>query len=133
MYGVDPKSIQSIEAVYILRRWLAKYVAEVQISIPIENQTRDAVFPIIKDAYVQSRTDLPTYLKPALLANVIKDAVGYRPIEQLLQDSWVTETMLYTFSGQASAKAFSLECSMIFMRGYILKISVPVRRYPLMR
>lgn len=68
------------------------------ISIPIENQTRDAVHPILKDAYVQSRADLPTDLKAALLDDVIKDAVGYGPIEQLLQDPQVAETMLDTFS-----------------------------------
>jgi len=77
-----------------LQRWLVNYVTQTMLSTPMENQTNGQVNSLLEEAYDRSKATLPDDLKAKLFEDVLNEINGYGPIDELLQDSTVTEIMV---------------------------------------
>ena len=87
----NPTSAATIQR---LRQWLAEQVIQGLQIKPPEESPEVAARHLLTAAYQRSHLDLPAPVVKELFEDILGDALGYGPIQPLLDDSEVTEIMV---------------------------------------
>ncbi|MEN6410732.1 MAG: CpaF family protein [Anaerolineaceae bacterium] len=90
-----PASSMRPQDVAKLKDYLISTLAhELEGSIPVQSQSREAVQQSLEQVYQRTKVQLPRSLKDQMFHDILDDLLGFGPIQPLLDDPEISEVMV---------------------------------------